>query len=94
MAYKKVAQSTLLPPLPKLRIRRPTLSKANNSCLVMMSSLLNCWAANGEGAPACSSVENDLKVCMETKQLTKGKSNSVNYHAGRLYPKLRRNVND
>lgn len=96
MAYKKVAQSTALPPLPKVRIRRPAVANANanNSCLVMMSSLLNCWAANGEGSPTCLSIEKDLKVCMETKLLGKAKSGSVNYHAGRLYPRLRRNVND
>lgn len=93
MAYKKVAQTKALPPLPKLRLRNPVLQKSTNQCYVLMSSLLNCWAANGEGAALCSAFENDLKTCMETFKPKKETVSSINYHAGRLYPKFRR-VND
>lgn len=93
MAYKKVAQSKSLPPLPRLRLRNPTLTKSTNQCYVMMSSLLNCWAANGEGSLQCSGFETDLKTCMETFKPQKETISSINYHAGRLYPKFRK-VND
>lgn len=93
MAYKKVAQTKALPPLPKLRLRNPTLQKSTNQCYVLMSSLLNCWAANGEGSAQCMAFENDLKTCMETFKPKKEQASSMNYHAGRLYPKFRR-VND
>lgn len=93
MAYKKVAQSKALPPLPRVRIRRPTVSKATNECFVLMSSLLSCWAANGEGSMGCKAFEHDLKTCMETFKPQKEQMSSINYHASRLYPKLRK-VND
>lgn len=94
MAYKKVAGSRSLPPLPRLKIRKPTLSKLTNQCFVLMSSLLNCWAANGEGSAQCSSFENDLKGCMETYKPGKDTLLSINYHSARLYPKLLGKVND
>lgn len=93
MAFKKVAQTKSLPPLPKLRLRNPVLQKSTNQCYVLMSSLLNCWAANGEGSAQCSAFEHDLKTCMETFKPQKETVSSINYHAGRLYPKFRR-VND
>lgn len=93
MAFKKVAQSKALPPLPKLKLKNPVLQKSNNKCYVLMSSLLNCWAANGEGSAPCSVFENDLKTCMETFKSLKETVGSANYHAARLYPKFRR-VND
>ncbi|EDK39243.2 hypothetical protein PGUG_03341 [Meyerozyma guilliermondii ATCC 6260] len=94
MAYKKLATNKKLPPLPRLKIRKPTLSKSTNQCFVLMSSLLNCWAANGEGSAQCSSFENDLKGCMETYKPKKETLSSINYHAARLYPKLSGKVND
>jgi hypothetical protein len=62
--------------------------------MVLMSSLLNCWAANGEGAVACASFENNLKTCMETFKPKPEQTSSINYHASRLYPKLRGKKND
>lgn len=94
MAYKKVQTSSALPPLPRLKVRRPVLKQSNNSCLVYMSSLLNCWAANGEGSSLCLALETDLKGCMETHRPQKEQISSINYHASRLYPKLRGKVND
>lgn len=94
MAIKKNQVSTALPPLPRLKIRRATVQKSTNQCFVLMSSLLNCWAANGESALACSAFEGDLKTCMETFKPKKEQVSSINYHAARLYPKLRGKVND
>ncbi|CCE85936.1 Piso0_005577 [Millerozyma farinosa CBS 7064] len=94
MPYKKVQPNKKLPPLPRLKIRRPTVSKSTNECFVLMSSLLNCWAANGEGAQTCYNFEHDLKNCMETYKPKKETISSINYHASRLYPKLRGKVND
>ncbi|CUM68354.1 uncharacterized protein PRCAT00006076001 [Priceomyces carsonii] len=94
MAYKKVATSKSLPPLPRLKIRKPTITKSTNECMVLMSSLLNCWAANGEGSSQCTSFEHDLKNCMEVYKPKKENLSSINYHASRLYPKLRGKVND
>ena len=95
MAYKKVGPSPKhLPPLPRLKLRKPTVSKATNECFVIMSGLLNCWASNGEGAAICKTFENDLKACMEVHKPQKEQLSSINYHAQRLYPKLRGKVND
>lgn len=93
MAYKKVAQSKALPPLPRVRIRNPTVNKSTNECMVLMSSLLSCWAANGEGSLNCTAFEHDLKSCMETHKPRKEQRSSINYHATRLYPKWRK-IND
>lgn len=94
MAYKKVQTTSSLPPLPRLKVRRPVLNKSNNQCLVLMTSLLSCWAANGEGSSQCTSFETDLKGCMEAQKPQKDQISSINYHAARLYPKLRGKVND
>lgn len=94
MAYKKLQTTKSLPPLPRLKVRKPTLSKSTNECFVLMSSLLNCWAANGEGSQQCVAFETDLKSCMETYKPKKDEMSSINYHAARLYPKLRGKVND
>ncbi|EDK45629.1 conserved hypothetical protein [Lodderomyces elongisporus NRRL YB-4239] len=90
MAFKKVGPPPKsLPPLPRLRVRKPILSQSSNSCMVLMSSLLNCWASNGEGSQACLSFANDLKYCMENQQSLKVERSTINYHAQRLYPKLK-----
>lgn len=94
MAIKKQTVSTSLPPLPRLKIRRATVTKQTNQCFVLMSSLLNCWAANGESAVACAAFETDLKGCMESYKPKAEQVSSINYHAARLYPKLRGKVND
>ncbi|CAK7897372.1 37S ribosomal protein Mrp10p, mitochondrial [[Candida] anglica] len=94
MPIKKTRVATSLPPLPRLKIRKTTTNTATNQCFVLMSSLLNCWAANGEASAACSMFATDLKTCMEAQKPGKGQVSSVNYHASRLYPKLRGKVND
>lgn len=94
MAYKKLNTTTSIPPLPRLKVRRPVLAKGNNKCVVLMSSLLSCWAANGEGAQQCRAFETELKQCMNEFIPQKEQRSSINYHASRLYPKLRGTVND
>ena len=70
------------------------MAKSTNECFVMMSSLLNCWASNGEASALCATIEHDLKACMEVHKPKKEQISTINYHAGRLYPKLRGKVND
>lgn len=94
MPYKKLQPNKRLPPLPRLKIRKPTANKATNQCFVLMSSLLNCWAANGEGSSQCAAYEHNLKNCMETFKQGEEQLSSINFHAARLYPKLRGPVND
>lgn len=88
MAYKKVAQTKALPRLQKVRFRNQALSKSTNECFVMMSTLLNCWAANGEGAALCLGYEHELKTCMETFKPAKKNTGLMSYDAGRLYPRF------
>ncbi|ODV63438.1 mitochondrial 37S ribosomal protein mS37 ASCRUDRAFT_73296 [Ascoidea rubescens DSM 1968] len=80
---------TRLPPLPRLKVRKPLAQvKEPNKCIVMMSALLNCWASNGEGSTVCSSLQTDLTSCMETYKPPAPVKSPINYHAGRLYPKI------
>lgn len=76
--------------LPRFKVRNPVSknSQSANSCLVVMSSLLNCWASNGEGNATCMGFQNELKTCMETRKPTVVTKSSINYHAGRLYPRV------
>lgn len=54
-----------LPPLPRLRVKKPVSQTQANPCVVVMSTLLNCWSSNGEGAAECKQLESSLKECME-----------------------------
>lgn len=90
MAYKKVTHTKSLPTLPRLKVRNPVINQPTNKCYVLMSSLLNCWAANGEGSGLCVALEHDLKHCMETFKYPKEQRSSINYHTTRLYPRFRR----
>lgn len=96
MPFKKVGPPPKnLPPLPRLKVRRPVIGKSTNQCFVLMSSLLNCWASNGEGNQLCHGFEKDLKNCMETfKPSSLEQLSTINYHSSRLYPKLRGKVHD
>lgn len=55
-----------LPPLPKLRIRRPN-KETQNPCIGVMSQLLGCWASSGYGIEGCGKLEEALRGCMDTK---------------------------
>lgn len=55
-----------LPNLRTLRVKYTAPDKTG-SCTIVMTNLLNCWASNAEGAPACKGIEQELKSCMATK---------------------------
>ncbi|WPK23024.1 hypothetical protein PUMCH_000248 [Australozyma saopauloensis] len=88
MVNKKLVQTKTLPVLPRLVLSKSGNRQVTNKCYVLMSSLLNCWAANGEGSTQCAAFEHDLKTCMETTKPTRAPADSFKYHANRLYPKF------
>ncbi|KAF2228803.1 mitochondrial ribosomal protein 10 [Viridothelium virens] len=79
-----------LPPLPKLRVRRPNQAEAN-PCLGVMSSVLGCWASSGYSAQGCAQLEQQLRACMDARKPDQQKKNNINYHLSRLYPNMRGN---
>ncbi|RMZ74555.1 37S ribosomal MRP10 mitochondrial [Pyrenophora seminiperda CCB06] len=76
-----------LPPLPKLRIRRPNKPEAN-PCLGVMSSVLGCWASSGYSVQGCALLEQKLRQCMDAPRNPNQKKNNINYHLSRMYPKI------
>ncbi|KAM0716470.1 hypothetical protein Q7P37_007915 [Cladosporium fusiforme] len=62
----KVASAPTLPPLPKLRIRKPDQTN-ENPCLGVMSTVLGCWASSGHTAQGCAQLEQALRTCMDAK---------------------------
>ncbi|KAJ4360598.1 40S ribosomal protein mrp10 [Didymosphaeria variabile] len=78
-----------LPPLPKLRVRRPNKPETN-PCLGLMSSVLGCWASSGQAAAAqgCAQLEQRLRQCMDAPRDTNPKKNNINYHLSRMYPNI------
>ncbi|KAL1652404.1 40S ribosomal protein mrp10 [Didymella pomorum] len=62
-----------LPPLPKLRVRRPNKPETN-PCLGAMSSVL--------------ALEQKLRQCMDQPRDKNQKKNNINYHLSRMYPKI------
>ncbi|ESX01135.1 hypothetical protein KL918_002777 [Ogataea parapolymorpha] len=85
-----------IPPLPRLKIRSSGKKGAGaGKCAVVMSQMLNCWAANGEGAAACKELEQQLRECMYSKKAVTTKSSPmINFHASRLLPKIHRKADD
>lgn len=55
-----------LPPLPKLRIRKPN-KDSQNPCVGVMSQLLGCWASSGYSIEGCGKIEESLRLCMDNK---------------------------
>lgn len=53
-----------LPPLPKLRVRRPNKPETN-PCLGVMASVLGCWASSGYSVQGCAQFEQKLRQCMD-----------------------------
>jgi hypothetical protein len=81
-------RSVRLPKLERLRVKNSVQEQQTSPCIVMMSSLLNCWSSNGEGSAMCKQLEGELKLCMENRVRTKGSKSSINYHAERLFPRI------
>ncbi|KAF8856850.1 mitochondrial ribosomal protein 10 [Acephala macrosclerotiorum] len=80
-------QPMRLPPLPKLRVRRPNQADAN-PCLALMSSVLTCWASAGYNVAGCQALETQLRACMDMKRPASQKKNTINYHLSRMYPNI------
>ncbi|KAH8594794.1 hypothetical protein B0O99DRAFT_624730 [Bisporella sp. PMI_857] len=80
-------QPMRLPPLKKLKVRRPNAGESN-PCLAIMSSVLTCWASAGYNVEGCQAVETQLRMCMDGPKLASTKKNTINYHLSRMYPNL------
>ncbi|KAF1984223.1 mitochondrial ribosomal protein 10 [Aulographum hederae CBS 113979] len=81
------AGNSRLPPLPKLRVRRPN-RESENPCIPLMSSVLGCWASSGFSITGCAQLEQALRLCMDQKRNTSTQKNNINYHLSRMYPKI------
>lgn len=53
--------------LPKLKVKSTSRKTAGGPCGVALTNLLSCWASYSQGAPACATLEADLKLCMDTR---------------------------
>ncbi|KAI4259252.1 MAG: hypothetical protein L6R42_004659 [Xanthoria sp. 1 TBL-2021] len=82
------AAAPRLPPLQKLRVRRPNQAQAN-PCVGIMTSMLGCWASSGYSAKGCMALEQSLRACMDQAKPKDQKKNTINYHLMRLYPNIR-----
>ncbi|TKA34053.1 hypothetical protein B0A50_00033 [Salinomyces thailandicus] len=76
-----------LPPVPKLRVRKPDRADAN-PCLGVMSSVLGCWASQGHSAQGCAVLEQSLRACMDARKPQQTKKSNINYHLSRFYPQI------
>ncbi|SCV04834.1 LAMI_0H19724g1_1 [Lachancea mirantina] len=80
-----------LPPLPRLKVKKPVVQQEANRCLVLMSNLLQCWSSNGHMNATCEELAKDLKACTSVNAMGKGatvKRSNINYHAARLYDRV------
>ncbi|KAH9840425.1 mitochondrial ribosomal protein 10 [Teratosphaeria destructans] len=87
LARAATASSPKLPPLPKLRVRRPDKAEPN-PCLGVMSSVLGCWASQGYAAAGCHMLESQLRACMDARKPMAAKKSNVNHHLSRFYPQI------
>ncbi|EMC98121.1 hypothetical protein BAUCODRAFT_52025, partial [Baudoinia panamericana UAMH 10762] len=76
-----------LPPLPKLRVRRPDRAEAN-PCIGVMSTVLGCWASQGQMAQGCAMLEQQLRACMDAKKPMEAQKSRINSHFSRFYPQI------
>ncbi|CCE65620.1 hypothetical protein TPHA_0M00450 [Tetrapisispora phaffii CBS 4417] len=80
-----------LPPLPRLKVKKPIIKQETNKCLVLMSNLLQCWSSNGHMSSSCEGIAKELKGCTAVNAMG-GKHNdqksNINYHAARLYDRV------
>ena len=47
-----------------------------------------CWASTGHSVAGCAVIEQQLRACMDEPRVVTEKKNTINYHLGRLYPKI------
>ncbi|CCD22825.1 mitochondrial 37S ribosomal protein mS37 NDAI_0A06710 [Naumovozyma dairenensis CBS 421] len=86
-----------LPPLPRLRVKKPVIRQETNRCLVLMSNLLQCWSSNGHMSPTCEALATELKACTKVNAMGKSQKeqkSNINYHASRLYNRISGKPND
>ncbi|KAK3066627.1 40S ribosomal protein mrp10 [Teratosphaeriaceae sp. CCFEE 6253] len=83
----RAVSSPKLPPLPKLRVRKPNQADAN-PCIGVMSSVLGCWASQGYSAQGCAMLEQSLRACMDARKPSETKKSNINYHLSRFYPQI------
>ncbi|KAI7493354.1 hypothetical protein KC357_g1010 [Hortaea werneckii] len=86
-ALARSAGAPKLPPLPKLRVRKPDRADAN-PCIGVMSSVLGCWASQGYSAQGCAMLEQQLRACMDARKPQETKKSNINYHLSRFYPQI------
>ncbi|RMY48967.1 hypothetical protein D0865_07777 [Hortaea werneckii] len=92
-ALARSAGAPKLPPLPKLRVRKPDRADAN-PCIGVMSSVLGMAtrSANGEAgrmcAQGCAMLEQQLRACMDARKPQETKKSNINYHLSRFYPQI------
>ncbi|KAF2154055.1 mitochondrial ribosomal protein 10 [Myriangium duriaei CBS 260.36] len=82
------AAAPRLPPLPKLRVRRPNAQAQQGPCVGVMTTVLACWASSGHAAQACALLEQQLRACMDAPRPNAQRKSSINYHLGRFYPQI------
>jgi len=81
------AKNFRLPPLPRFRLRS-SRKKQEHPCTAVMTSVLGCWASQGHASQFCERFEEALRTCMDTTKRIEPKKSTINYHMGRLYPKI------
>ncbi|KAF2479213.1 hypothetical protein BDY17DRAFT_305177 [Neohortaea acidophila] len=86
-ALARAAPTPKLPPLPKLRVRKPTQGDAN-PCLGMMTSVLGCWASQGYTTKGCAVLETQLRACMDARKSQQATKSTINSTLARFYPKI------
>ncbi|KAM0701666.1 hypothetical protein Q7P35_010575 [Cladosporium inversicolor] len=84
----RAAAAPKLPPLPKLRVRKPDQANAN-PCLGVMTTMLGCWASSGHTAQGCAALEQSLRDCMAVNRPKDNNKNKINQTLSRLYPLIK-----
>lgn len=88
LALNTATKTPKLPPLRSLRVRRPNQTDSN-PCLGIMSSMLGCWASNGQMARGCAVLEQQLRGCMDAKRPPANKRTNINATLAKFYPQIR-----
>ncbi|PYH93903.1 37S ribosomal protein Mrp10, mitochondrial [Aspergillus ellipticus CBS 707.79] len=71
----------------QLRVKHPNKHESS-PCVAVMSSMLSCWASQGQGSEGCTMIEQQLKKCMDAPKPRSTRNDPINYHLSRMYPKV------
>jgi hypothetical protein len=55
--------------VPKLTVKK-LITQNNDPCIKVMQAMLGCWASSGQQDPNCLGIEQQLRLCMDTKVST------------------------